>query len=296
MSGKTILLTGASSGMGRLIAETLAKQGHQVFAGMRNLTGRNAPRAMELAAIEAPVAITPVDLDVIDDASVQRCVADVLGRAGQIDVLINCAGVMWVGTTEAFAVDQFEALMQTNVMGPFRLYKAVLPGMRARNDGLLITVTSTCGRIIPPNFGIYAASKFGLEALAESIAYETSDLGIRSIILEPGAFNTGLMGNQVDPRGADVVAEYGEMGQFDRRLSKATAETMQSQPDLYDPQIVADAVAAAIAAPKGSLPLRQPLGRAGAVPELNRQIATAQAGFLSAVGLGHLAEKDLAHG
>lgn len=298
MSARAILLTGASSGMGRLIAKTMAAQGHRVFAGMRDLHGRNAPNAAELANAGGARAITPVELDVTDGESVRRCVASVLADGGGIDVLVNCAGIMWVGTTEAFSTEQFETVLQTNVVGPFRLCKAVLPAMRAAGHGLIISVTSTCGRIVPPNFGIYCASKYAMEALAESIAYETADLGIDSVIVEPGAFDTGLLAAQVDPRDSHIVAEYGAMGGFDGRLSAFTRAAMKDNPAEYDPQIVADAVAELIAMPRGARPLRRPVGRVGAVPELNRHFAKAQAAFLSGVGLGHLAApaSEVEHG
>lgn len=292
MTRQTILLTGASSGMGKLIAKTMAAQGHRVFAGMRNMDGRNAPSATELAGFDSEAPITPVELDVTDEASVQRCVATVLADVGKVDVLINCAGIMWVGTSEAFSTEQFETVLQTNVIGPFRLCKAVLPGMRAAGEGLIISVTSTCGRLIPPNFGIYCASKYAMEALAESIAYETADLGIDSVIVEPGAFDTGLLAAQVDPRDTHIVAEYGPMGQFDRELSAFTKAAMKEQPAEYDPQIVADAVAELIAMPKGTRPLRRPVGRVGDVPEFNRQFAKLQGEFLTSVGLGHLAASE----
>ena len=290
-TGKTVLLTGASSGMGQLIAQTLASQGHRVFAGMRNLKTSNAPKADALAGFAAPHAIVPVELDVTNDASVQDCVAAVLAKASTIDVLINCAGIMWTGTTEAFSTEQFEATLQTNVVGPFRLYKAALPSMRAAGEGLLITVTSTCGRIIPPNFGIYAASKFALEALAEAIAYETADLGIQSVILEPGAFDTNLLGNQVEPKEQDIVAQYGAMGLFDKNLSRVTIAAMKENPATFDPQIVADTVAEIIAMPKRARPLRRPVGRTGEVAAINHHIAKAQGNFLQAVGLGHLIQE-----
>lgn len=289
MTAKTIVLTGASSGMGELIARTMATHGHRVFAGMRNIDTRNADHAAELASFDCDHPITPIDLDVTDGQSVDRAIASVLSDAGAIDVLINCAGIMWVGTTEAFSTEQFETILQTNVIGPFRLCKAALPSMRGAKEGLIITVTSTCGRLIPPNFGIYCASKYAMEALAESIAYETADLGIDSVILEPGAFDTGLLAAGVAPRDSHIVAEYGAMGEFDKKLSQFTQAAMKEQPAEYDPQIVADAVAALIAMPKGTRPLRQPVGRTGDVADLNRQFARVQDQFLGSVGLGHLA-------
>ncbi len=282
---KRIFLTGASNGMGKLIALTLAGQGHVVFAGMRELKGRNAPQAQELAAHRAAVPITPVDIDVTDDASVARCAATVLEQAGGVDVLINCAGIMWLGTTEAFSSEQFERTLQTNVVGPFRLFRAILPAMRAAEDGLLITVTSLLGRIVLPNFGIYCASKFATEAMAEAISYETAGFGIDSVIVEPGSFDTGLLAAQNDPANAQVVAAYGSMSQFHNILSAGLLEAKAQNPAAYDPQIVANLVSDLIAMPKGTRPLRCPVGQVGVVPELNRRAGELQAQFISQLGL-----------
>jgi len=124
----------------------------------------------------------------------------VLSNVDRIDVLSKCAGIVWVGTSEAYSVAQFERIRQTNLVGPFRFSRVVLLGMRSRRDGLLIKIISVSGRDAPLGFGIYAASKLGLEALTEVLGYEVSGLGIDPVIAEPEPFpGTHLSANQEDP-------------------------------------------------------------------------------------------------
>jgi NAD(P)-dependent dehydrogenase (short-subunit alcohol dehydrogenase family) len=289
MKNANVLITGASSGFGKLIAEALADEGHQVFAGMRALNGRNAAVAVELAVRPARHRIIPVEIDVTNDAAVDSGVATALKAGGRIDVLINCAGIMWLGPREAYSVEQFERLLQTNLIGPFRLFKAVLPGMRARRDGLLITITSVAGRAAAPGFGIYASSKLGLEALAEVLGYEVAGLGVDSVIVEPGPFpTTNLMASQTDPAGANVVAEYGEYGRFRERTQRQARAIGGVTPSLMDPMLVAHLVRDLIAAPKGGRPVRQTVGLDFGLTQLNDATRVFQGGFLSALGADDL--------
>lgn len=288
-SGKVVLLTGGSSGIGRIIAKTLAAEGHLVFASMRDVAGRNSCHARELATFEAPQAIRPIEIDVTRDRSVVDGVADVADSVGRIDVLVNCAGVMWTGPSEAFAVEQFQRLIDTNLFGPFRMIKAVLPLMRRAGTGLLLTVTSTAGRLILPNYGIYSASKFALEALAEAISYETADLGIQSVILEPGLFATNLLANQHPPADRHVAGSYGRTARLDQQLALQSAAAVKQDPEAYDPQLVGDAVAKILSMAPAERPLRQPVGRTRSVPAINQALEAAQGELLKMLGLGDLA-------
>jgi NAD(P)-dependent dehydrogenase (short-subunit alcohol dehydrogenase family) len=149
---QSILVTGTSSGFGRLTAETLARQGYEVFAGMRDVGGRNAGAAAELHehAERDGHALTVVEMDVLDDASTAGAVSAVLDRAGRIDVLVNNVGQGSWGLTESFTTDQVEALFATNVFGTVRADRAVLPAMRGQGSGLLIHVSSLIGRLVLP--------------------------------------------------------------------------------------------------------------------------------------------------
>jgi NADP-dependent 3-hydroxy acid dehydrogenase YdfG len=183
---KTILITGASTGFGRDTAETLKRAGHAVFASMREPQGRNRKHADALRR----QGIDVVELDVTNDASVQRAVHSVLHKAGRIDVLVNNAGIASAGVTEAFTPDQAKLVLNTNVVGLLRTIREVLPVMRRQVDGLIINIGSILGRVTLPFFGIYGASKFAVEALTDSLRYEVSQLGIEVALVQPSAYPT----------------------------------------------------------------------------------------------------------
>jgi len=286
---QVVLLTGASSGMGRITAQILAAKGYRVFAGMRDARGRNATAAAELKAASAERPIEVAEIDVTSDDSVASGVASVLAHAGRIDVLVNCAGVMWTGIAEAFSSAQLQRILDTNLVGPFRVMKAVLPQMRERRSGCLITVTSTCGRTWPPGFGIYCASKSGMEALAEVLGYEVSGFGIDSVIIEPGPFQTNLKASQQPPADQAVVAAYGELGRFDERVGQAVWPVIaRAGVEVTNPQLVADLIVALIETPPGKRPIRTTVGLDFGTGELNRAAAPHQESFLRLLGVTDL--------
>ncbi len=182
---KTILITGASSGFGRDTAETLFRAGHIVYASMRGTQGKNREAAEALRKL----GIVTVELDVSDDASVEAGVKKVLVEAGNIDVLVNNAGIGSAGVTEAFTAEQAKVVFETNVIGLLRVTRAVLPSMRENRDGLIINIGSILGRVTFPFFGIYGASKFAVEALTDSLRYEVSQLGVEVVRLPDQLFN-----------------------------------------------------------------------------------------------------------
>src|SRR5467141_5257983 len=202
-SKQVVLITGSSSGFGRLFAETLARKGHTVFATMRDPGGRNAKNASEIGTLaeKNSLPIYVLELDVTDEGSVVRAVDAAVAKAGRIDVAINNAGYYLSGLEEAVTTEQAQRLMDTNFLGPVRVNRAVLPHMRRQRSGVLIHVSSGAGRVVLPSFGFYCASKFALEALAESYRYELAAQGIESVILEPGQYETPIFGNIVT--GAD---------------------------------------------------------------------------------------------
>lgn len=279
-----ILVTGANSGLGRGIVETLATQGHRIFAAMRDVGGRNAAIAEDFArrGIEA------VEIDVTSGASVATGVARVMDVAGRIDVLVNCAGVMWTGVTEAFSPRQFQTILETNLVGPYRLMKAVLPHMRQRNKGLLLTITSLAGKSIIPGAGHYCASKAGLEALAETIGYEVAPFGIESIIVEPGPFATNLKNAAQPPEDRQTVSAYGAHGDFDGRIYAAVGPMVESGKISVEPQLVADHVARLIALPSGRRPRRTTVGWDLGMASINDRIADYQSAFLRQLGMEDL--------
>lgn len=254
-----VLVTGTSSGFGALIVRTLAKQGHHVFASMRDIASRNAEAASELRAWtqREGVALDVVELDVTSEASVNACVAGVLARAGQIDVVVNNAGASASGPIEAFSLQQVESLYSLNVFGPLRVNKAVLPSMRARRSGLLLHISSTLGRVLPGSGGLYPATKWALEGLTESLCYQVRAFGIDVVLLEPGAFPSPATGKAMQAEARDIAAQYAEAQALVARPRGAPPDETYRQPD---PQEVADAVARLIDLPAGQRPLRTVVG------------------------------------
>src|SRR5258708_38425480 len=208
---QVVLITGSSTGFGRLFAETLARKGHIVFATMRDPGGRNAKNASEIRALaeEDLLPIHVLELDVTDDASVGRAVDAAVAKGGRIDVAINNAGYYLSGLEEAVTTEQAQRLMDTNFLGPVRLNRAVLPHMRRQRSGVLIHLSSAAGRVVIPSGGFYCASKFALEALAEAYSYELAAQGIESVIVQPGQYETPVFGNTVKAADEALANTYG---------------------------------------------------------------------------------------
>ena len=184
-----IIITGCSTGIGKATALVLARAGHQVFATMRNPA--NAPSLGEIAAQEQlPIHILSLDVD--DTESVRQAVDQVLEKTEVIDVLVNNAGIAPIGTVEEMPMEEFQATMNTNYLGPIRCIQKVLPSMRERQDGCIINITSVAGKISSASQGCYSASKFALEALSESLAQEVKPFNIRVAIIEPGIIETPI--------------------------------------------------------------------------------------------------------
>ncbi|MEZ0539280.1 SDR family oxidoreductase [Fibrella arboris] len=187
----TILITGCSTGIGFATAEVLARNGHQVYATMRN--PQRAPELGQLAQRDnLPITILPMDVD--SDASVRTAVADVLAQAGQIDVLVNNAGIAPSGPVEESLLDSFRRVMETNYFGVLRCIQAVLPPMRARRSGCIVNISSVSGKLYSPFLGAYSASKAAVEALSESLAGELVPFGVRVVLVEPGVIDTPIIG------------------------------------------------------------------------------------------------------
>lgn len=289
---KVVLVTGSSSGFGRLTAETLARKGYTAFASMRDVGGRNAEASVELRALAEGegLALQVVELDVTDDASVERAVAEVIDLAGRIDVVVNNAGLFYVGVTEAFSLEQAKRVFDTNVLGVMRVNRAVLPHMRRQRSGLLVHISAAVvGRLVLPFAGISNAGKFALEALAESYRYELSALGIDSVLVEPGLYPTDLLGKIPGPADEARAQEYGPTAEIPANMLSGFADFL-SGPDAPDVQEVADVVATLIATPAGQRPLRTVIaGEEGQnVLRLNEVAEQEQRGVMELFGLDHL--------
>lgn len=185
----TVLITGCSSGFGLLSAVEFARDGHRVFATMRDPSRADALRE---ALGHDDLDVSVVALDVCDAGSVQAAVDEVIGRAGRLDVVVNNAGIEVRGPVEQVSDAEARAQFDTNVFGLLNVVRATVPHLEASDDGVLINVSSIAGLIARPFAGVYAASKHAVEALSEALHFELGLKGIRVHVIEPGQFATGL--------------------------------------------------------------------------------------------------------
>ena len=261
LAGKSALITGCSSGFGRLTALHLARLGGTVVASMRNLRGGARPEAQELAAIaEAEnLKLSIVEIDVLEDDQVAAGVAAAEEIAGgALDVVVNNAGIGLAGPVEVSDIEATQLVFDTNLYGYMRVASAALPAMRATGEGLIVHVSSQLGRIVLPNLGLYCASKFGLEAMFEAMAYELAPFGVESTIVQPGGYPTKIWENG--------VRYYNDlMSRVDDERKEAYAAHLQiaegtfqgDNPRTTDPMDVPRAIAEIIAMPAGRRPLRR---------------------------------------
>jgi NAD(P)-dependent dehydrogenase (short-subunit alcohol dehydrogenase family) len=279
---KVVLITGTSSGFGRLIAETLARKKFQVFATMRDVKGRNAPMAREIAELAKRelLLLQTLELDVTDDASVDRAVSKVVLQCGRIDVLVNNAGYGIMDLAETVTTAQAQRQFDTNFFGVLRMNRAVLPAMKRQRSGLLLHVSSGGGRLAIPGMGLYCASKFAMEALAEVYRYELASQGIDSVVIEPGAYATPIMAKLERGEDSGRKAGYREMAEIPEELKARIGSTRAN------PQEIADAVLQIIETPAGQRHLRYRVGPGGpGVQKINALTDEVQAQMLEAFGI-----------
>jgi|TARA_B100001741_G_scaffold11011_1_gene8709 NAD(P)-dependent dehydrogenase (short-subunit alcohol dehydrogenase family) len=206
---QVVVITGGNSGIGRSTAIGLAKAGYKVFATMRSLERgeklREAIRKLELD-------ITEIELDVSNDESVANGFGQILKATGQIDVLINNAGIGSNAVIEDVNIALDKEVFETNFWGPVRCIQAALPTMRAQRSGHIVQVSSIAGRIGLPAQPIYSASKWALEGLSENLAHDLSSFGVRVSIIEPGVTRTAILGkNNTVPDNDDFKEVYARM-------------------------------------------------------------------------------------
>src|ERR1700693_4442155 len=281
-SKQVVLITGASTGFGRLFTETLARNGHTVFATMRDIGGRNAKNASEIRtlALNESLPIHVLELDVTDDASVERAINAAVSKAGRIDVAINNAGYFLTGLEEAVTTEQARRLMDTNFLGPVRVNRAVLPHMRRQRRGVPMNISSPAGRVVLPSTGFYCASKFALEALAEAYSYELAAQGIESVIVGPGQYETPVFGNTVTAADEGRTSTYGAVREMPGKINAALSSTAGNV------QEVADAVLRIIETPAGEKQLRYFVSPQNfGVDEINALSKQVQASVLETFGL-----------
>jgi len=281
---KTILVTGASSGFGRLTAETLSKSGHKVFAGFRSVEGARKQIADELKAKNIEV----LKVDVTDQASVDKAIVQLLEKSGnKLDVVVNNAGMASAGLSEGFTAEQARDLFEVNVFGVQRVIRATLPVLRAKRAGLVINVGSILGRVTLPFFGLYGASKYAVEAMTDSYRYELSELGVDVVLVQPSAYPTNMYAAAQKPANGELVKSYGETAEVPGKILKTFMTLFQGE-NAPNPQDVATAIDKIVATPAGSRPDRVVVGLPFGSDAVNTAVAPIQRGVIESLGLGDL--------
>ena len=282
---KTILITGANSGFGRDMALSFQRAGHRVYAGIREITGRNKAGAESLRG----EGVSVVELDVTSDQSVEQGVGALLASSGNIlDVVINNAGIAAAGVSEAFTSDQVRELYNTNVVGIHRVMRTALPALRAKGDGLVINISSIVGRVNFPFFGLYNGTKFAVEAITEGYRYELSQLGVDVVLVQPSAYPTNMFATVRQPADGPRAESYGPVAAIPGKMFESFQGLFQSA-DAPNPHDVAVAVLKLIETPKGSRPMRTVVGHSFGADRINELTAPIQDQALQSLGLAHLA-------
>ena len=218
------------------------------------LTDENYKAALELKEFASAnnYNLDVLEIDVTSDESVNAAVAQIPA----VDVLINNAGRGYGGVMEAFSSDEILAQLDLNIVGTVRLAKAVLPGMRAQKSGLIIQVSSTAGRAAFPGWGLYHASKWGLEGMSEAMRYELAPLGIDVVLVEPGPFATDFFGNLVPAANEEIATAYQHVQEFSEGFGAQIQNMYDDENAPTDPMIVVKIFEDLINTPAGSRPLR----------------------------------------
>ncbi|OZD75932.1 short-chain dehydrogenase/reductase [Rhodococcus sp. 05-339-2] len=244
---RTWLITGASSGLGRALAEAALAAGDTVVAAMRR------PERVDELLAEHPESILPIAFDVRDTASAAAVVEASIDRFGRIDVLVNNGGVGQIGAAEEIDDARLRDMLEQHVVGPAALTRAVLPGMRAQGSGTIVQMSSQGGRISFPGAGSYSAGKFALEGWSEALAGEVAPFGIRVLIVEPSRFRTGFNNADVLERAISTDVYADALGAM--RTDMLAASGQQEGDPHRAARIIRDLIEA------DSAPLRIPLGR-----------------------------------
>ena len=284
--GLNVLITGSSSGFGKMTVLTLLAKGHKVTATMREPEGRNKKHASELREKGATV----LEIDVTDDESVTTGVQKAIASTGKVDVLINNAGIGVVGWQEAFTIENFKALFDLNVFGVQRMNRAILPHMKETGGGSIVYISSLLGRFALPFFGPYNATKHAVEALADNYRVELSQFGIETLVVQPGGFGTDFTTRLMPASDRERAQSYGPganapeemMAGFDKNYASDTAP---------NPQMVPDAIARLLELPRGQRPIRtvvDGMGMGDAIQAINDVAEQSTRGIYTSFGMENL--------
>jgi NAD(P)-dependent dehydrogenase (short-subunit alcohol dehydrogenase family) len=256
---KIIVVTGASSGFGKLAVEELGKAGHTVYAGIRDIAGRNAQAAADLAkqAANGGPDLHAVEMDVTVDASVDAAIASVIADQGRIDVIVHNAGHMVLGPAEAFTPDQYASVFDVNVLGAQRVNRAALPHLRAQRGDLVVWVGSTSTRGgCPPFLAPYFGAKAAMDAIAVSYAGELIRFGIDTSIIVPGAFTRGTSHFAHAGKPFDVARTKAYDEEYSALMDTVNQRLGALLPDDADAADIARAIVVVVGLPAGQRPFR----------------------------------------
>ncbi|MBI71391.1 MAG: short-chain dehydrogenase/reductase [Gemmatimonadetes bacterium] len=239
-SRPVVLITGCSGGIGEATAMRFAREGYRVYASMRNPSDISESLSETLKEGGGHGVL---ELDVDDCVSVKSAIKQLCQETRRIDVLVNNAGISSISSVEEIDMDEAKAVFETNVFGALRVTQEVLPIMRGLRGGTLVNVSSVAGRLVTAGHGIYAASKHALEAISESLAIETSQFGVRVVLIEPGFISTTIL-NKAD----SIVIDDTVYGQHLERLVSMYKE---AQLKADSPEVVSDCILKAVNDPAG---------------------------------------------
>ena len=281
-----IFITGATGGFGMLTVKELIKEGHTVVGSVRDIAGRNKTKVADLEKLGAKF----VEMDITNDASVNRGIETGIQLLNGIDVLINNAGVGVLGLTEAFTTDDMKRVFEVNVFGLQRVSRAVIPYMRKTSRGLVINISSLLGRITVPFYGPYNASKWAVEGLTENYRTELSQSGIEVCLVEPGGYPTAFIDNLVRPSDSERAKAYGPMGNMPEAFLENFEKALAANP-AQDPSHVAQAICKLVKTPHASRPFRtivDAMGMGGPIGDYNAILAKITEGIYSNFGIANL--------
>ena len=275
-NSKVVVVTGVSSGIGRAAAMQLAKQGCRVVGTVRNT-----------AKAQAIPGVALIEMDIRDEASIERAIQTIIAQAKRIDVLVNSAGVTLLGAAEETSIAEAQTLFDTNLFGLLRTIKAVLPHMREQRSGRIVNVSSVLGFLPAPYMALYSASKHAVEGLSETLDHEVRQFGIRVALVEPSFTKTNLDLNA--PQTVSRIPDYNkELGV----VSQAIQNNVQKAPE-------PDGVAATMVdAALGAWKMRHtPKGEASLLAKLRRFMPAGpvEKGLRKTFGLGLLHPQYGAH-
>ncbi|MDD2830491.1 MAG: SDR family oxidoreductase [Sulfuricurvum sp.] len=284
---KIVLITGTSSGFGSYAAPLLASHGYKVYATMRDISGRNREHCLAMEAQHPNIKV--LELELTDSASIENSVKYIMTTEGRIDVLINNAGRFYMGIGESFTEEDLLHIYNVDVLGPWRLIRAVLPYMRNQNSGYIITVTSSLARFSCPFMTCYASAKHALEGLLQGMKYELKSSNIDFTFIEPGIYPTNVFNNF--GRGSDTSrnAAYGPMAHIADGI-KAQLDDLFASPHANDPMLVARAMLKLIESDSVNRPIRLPVDPNASefTNRLNEAHDEEYLKFLTASGMGEL--------